>query len=186
MSLIAPEPFETARLRVRLVTREDLPALLIVNGDETVTQFLPYDTWRTMADGEAWLLRVEKSQATGTALQFVMVDKATDQVIGTSLIFRYDAGAARAELGYVLGRAHWGDGYMLEALRALIHQAFTVMALRRVEAEVDPRNVGSLAVLDRLGFKREGVARERWVNKGAPIDVVTFGLLRREWRGMSA
>jgi len=106
MTLNAPAPFETARLRVRLVTREDLPALLVVNGDAAVTQFLPYETWSTIADAEAWLQRVEKSQASGTALQFVIVDKATDQAIGTALIFRHDEGSARAELGYVLGRAH--------------------------------------------------------------------------------
>jgi [ribosomal protein S5]-alanine N-acetyltransferase len=181
MPLIAPEPFETARFRVRLVARDDLPALLVVNGDEAVTQFLPYETWRSMIDAEAWLQRVEKSQATGTALQFVIAEKTTDQAIGTALIFRHDEGSARAELGYVLGRAHWGSGAMFEALHALINHAFAAMALRRLEAEVNPENAASIALLERLGFQREGLARERWVNKGVAIDVVTYGLLRREW-----
>ena len=180
MPLIAPEPFETARFRVRLVTRADLPALLVVNGDAAVTQFLPYDTWRAMSDAEAWLGRVEKSQATGTALQFVIAENATDYAIGTALIFRYDEGSARAELGYVLGRAYWRTGAMFEALHALIDQAFGAMALRRLEAEVNPHNAASIALLERLGFKREGLSRERWVNKGVPTDVVTFGLLSRE------
>ena len=181
MPLNAPAPFETARLRVRLVTCEDLPALLVVNGDAAVTQFLPYETWSTIADAEAWLQRVDKSQASGTALQFVIVDKATDQAIGTALIFRHDEGSARAELGYVLGRAHWGGGLMFEALTELINHVFGAMALRRLEAEVNPDNVASLALLARLGFQREGQARERWVNKGKPIDVVTLGLLKRQW-----
>ncbi|MEQ1597486.1 MAG: GNAT family protein [Casimicrobium sp.] len=181
MALITPDPFETARFRVRLVTREDLSALLVVNSDEAVTQFLPYETWRSMSDAEAWLQRVEKSQATGTALQFVIAEKATDQAIGTVLIFRHDEGSARAELGYVLGRSHWGTGAMFEALQALIEHAFGAMALRRLEAEVNPQNAASIALLERLRFKREGLARERWVNKGVPIDVVTFGLLKREW-----
>ncbi len=183
MSLIAPDPFETARLRVRRVTRGDLPALLHVNSDDGVTQFLPYATWQNLDDAEAWMQRVEKSQASGTAWQFVVADKGSDQAIGTCLIFRHDEGSARAELGYVLGRARWGGGYMFEALRALLDQAFTVMALRRIEAEVDPNNVASLALLERLGFTREGRARERWMNRGTPIDVVTFGLLKREWCG---
>ena len=124
---------------------------------------------------------MEAIQATGTALQLVVVERSSDRAIGTCLVFRYDEGSSRAELGYVLGRAHWSRGYMREALGALLAGAFGPMNLRRIEAEVDPRNGASQRLLLHLGFQKEGRLRERWVAKGETKDVDAFGLLRREW-----
>jgi [ribosomal protein S5]-alanine N-acetyltransferase len=181
--LLDPGPIETSRLRVRTVTEADLPALLLVNGDLDVTRFLPYPAWATLADGLAWLKRMHGFQASGTALQFVVADKEAGHAIGTCLLFKHDEGSARAELGYVLARACWGRGLMHEALTALVGCAFTQMGLRRLEAEVDPRNRASGRSLQRLGFTREGLLRQRWVDKGEAHDVEAYGLLRHEWPG---
>ena len=182
MPLVAPDPIESARLQIRPVAASDLPALLEVNSNAEVTALLPYATWRTLADGEAWYQRMSGIQATGLALQFVVVSKATDTAIGTCLLFRFEEASARAELGYVLGRAHWGQALMREALTALLSSAFGSMALRRIEAEVNTRNPSSAALLLRLGFTKEGVLRQRWVTKGRAEDVEMYGLLRDEWQ----
>jgi RimJ/RimL family protein N-acetyltransferase len=182
MALERPPPIETGRLRVRLVEARDLPALFEVNGDAEVTRFLPYAKWGAPGDGNAWLKRMMDLQATGTALQFVAAEKPSDKAIGTCLLFRHDAGSARAELGFVLGRAHWGTGCMTEALTALIDTAFDAMGLRRLEAEVNPGNASSGRLLRRLGFVREGLLRQRWVSRGGvPYDVEAYGLLRDDW-----
>lgn len=183
MPLVAPEPLESPRLIVRLATEEDLPSLLEVNSDEEVTRLLPYAPWASMADAEAWHRRMLGIQATGLALQFVVVSKSTGSAIGTCLLFRFEEASARAELGYVLGRAYWGQGLMQEALTALLDCAFGSVGLRRLEAEVDVRNRQSAALLRRLGFTREGVLRERWIAKGGhAADFEMYGLLRKEWR----
>ena len=182
MPLIPPDFIESRRLRVRLVAESDLPALLEVNSSQEVTALLPYATWTSMADAEAWLLRMEGIQRTGLALQFVVIDKCTERAIGTCLLFRFEEGSARAELGYVLGRPYWGRGLMRETLEALIDGAFGAMRLRRLEAEVDTRNHPSSRLLQGLGFTREGLLRERWVAKGEVKDVEWYGLLNREWR----
>lgn len=176
-----PEPIEAERVRVRLLAESDLPALFEVNADDAVTALLPYATWTAPADGAAWFKRMADLQATGLALQFVVADKASDKAIGTCLLFRLEEGSRRAELGYALGRAHWGRGLMQEALLALLDRAFGPMALRRVEAEVDVRNPASARLLQRLGFSREGLLRQRWVTKGVARDVEIYGLLRDEW-----
>jgi RimJ/RimL family protein N-acetyltransferase len=186
MPFAAPEPIEAERVRVRVLAEADLPALYDVNADETVTRLLPYATWTSMADAYAWFERMAGIQEHGLALQFVVADKASDRAIGTALLFRLDEGSGRAELGYVLGRAHWGRGLMHEALGALVDRAFGAMALRRLEAEVDVRNAPSARVLLGLGFSREGLLRERWVTKGEARDVEVFGLLRREWPAVAA
>jgi [ribosomal protein S5]-alanine N-acetyltransferase len=181
MPLSPPPPIESQRLVVRIVERSDLPGLLLVNGDDEVTHFLPYATWQSAADADAWFDRMAGIQATGTALQFVVVEKETGTPVGTCLLFRYDQGSSRVELGYVLGRAHWGRGYMREALRALLGHAFDGMGVRRVEAEVNPANVASVRILESIGFVKEGVARQRWVDaQKEPYDVALYGLLRHE------
>jgi len=184
MKLSAPEPLVTERLRVRLVEARDLPGLLAVNGDATVTRHLPYATWAAMADALAWYQRMLGIMETGTALQFVIVRRSDDLPIGTALVFRHDEGSQRAELGYVLGSTFWGQGYMQEALRALVQAAFEAMGLRRLEAEVNPVNTASVRVLEGLGFQREGLLRQRWTSakdEGRPYDVAVYGLLRDEF-----
>ena len=177
-----PPPLETQRLIVRQVQEADLPDLLVVNGHDEVTRYLPYAAWTSLADAQAWLERMQKAQTSGSTLQWVVVDKASATVIGSCLLFQYDAPSARAELGYVLGRAHWGQGLMREALAGVLDCAFYTLALRRIEAEVDPRNLASGKLLKSLGFTPEGILRARWVTKGEERDVESFGLLRPEWR----
>ncbi len=181
MALVAPEPIEAQRLLIRPVAEPDLPALLEVNSNEEVTALLPYARWDSLADADAWFSRMSDIQATGLALQFVVVSKATSNAIGTCLLFRFEEPSARAELGYVLGRAYWGQGCMQEALRALVSCAFGSMGLRRLEAEVDTRNLQSALLLRRLGFTKEGLLRQRWVSKGEAKDFEMYGLLRNEW-----
>ena len=105
-----PPPLETQRLIVRHVHMSDLADLLVVNGHDDVTRYLPYASWASIADARAWLERMQRAQASGSALQWAVVDKASAAVIGSCLLFQYDAPSALAELGYVLGRAYWGQG----------------------------------------------------------------------------
>jgi len=179
--LIAPDPIRTERLVVRRIVDSDLAALMEVNSDEAVTALLPYAAWKTAADAEAWLRRMRGIEATGSAFQFVVALTSAERAIGTCLLFRYEEASARAELGYALGRAWWGQGLMQEALGGLLGSAFGTMGLRRVEAEVDTANGSSARLLLRLGFTREGLLRQRWVTKGKAKDVEVYGLLRDEW-----
>jgi RimJ/RimL family protein N-acetyltransferase len=92
-----------------------------------------------------------------------------------------DSQNKRAEIGYALGREHWGHGFMHEALVGLIGFAFGELKLHRLEADVDPRNMRSMRSLARLGFKQEGVLRERWHVNGEIQDTALCGLLCHEW-----
>ena len=182
MPLPLPIRVESDRLLIRPVDAADIDDLLLANGDDEVTRFLPYASWRSVADGMAWLERMKKLEGAGTASQLVVIEKASRLAVGTCLLFRYDEGSARAELGYVLGRRHWGRGTMREALAALVTQLFGSGSLRRLEAEVDPRNVASCRLLERLGFRNEGLLRQRWTAKGASYDTRFYGLLGDDWQ----
>jgi [ribosomal protein S5]-alanine N-acetyltransferase len=186
MNLTLARPLDTPRLQLRLPQADDVSDLLRINGDEVVTRYLPYATWQSLADAQAWLTRMAGLSADGSTLQLVVEARATGQVIGTCLLFRLDEGSARAELGYVLGRQHWGRGLMREALGALLDHAFGTLALRRIEAEVNPDNLASNRLAAALGFTLEGRLRQRWTNHGEHVDIHFYGLLRDEWPVASA
>ncbi len=172
---------DSPRLMLRAVESTDLPDLLEINGDPQVTRFLPYATWESLQDGEAWLARMAALEASGAGRQLVVARRGDAKVIGAMLLFRYDEGSRRVELGYVLGRAHWGQGLMREAVVAACSQAFGTLGIRRIEAEVNPDNVASCALLDAVGFTLEGKLRQRWVSKGRAHDTNLYGCLAEDW-----
>ena len=121
---------DSPRLTLRAVEATDLPDLLEVNGDWEVTRFLPYATWNSLQDGEAWLARMTVLEASGAGQQLVVVRRTDSKVIGTMLLFKHDEGSSRMELGYVLGRAHWRQGLMREAILAVCLQRWPFAASR--------------------------------------------------------
>lgn len=175
-------PIATPRLTLRPVAVADLDDLLEVNGDPEVTRFLPYPTWQSVDDGAAWLARMEALAASGAGRQLVVIRNADSKVIGSLLLFRFDEASRRVELGYVLGRSHWGQGLMREAIDAARTRAFGALALRRIEAAVDPANVASNRLLVGAGFVLEGTLRKRCVIKGVACDSNIYGYLIDDWR----
>lgn len=85
------------------------------------------------------------------------------------------------EIGYMLGRDHWGGGVAREAVSAVIDQVFAE-GQRRVFADTDPDNAASRGLLERLGFKLEGYLRGEWETHLGVRDTTLYGLLRDEWR----
>ncbi len=83
-----------------------------------------------------------------------------------------------AALGYWLGEAHTGSGYMREAAEAVCQWAFTKIALARIEAGIVPGNERSRRVLESAGFVQEGVARAYLEIAGTRRDHILFGLVR--------
>ncbi len=185
ITLLPDKGLLTPRLHLRTVSVADLPDLMAVNGDAAVTRFLPYAAWTSMADAQAWLTRMQDLMGTGTAHQMVLVARATQSVIGTMLAFKLDEGSARVEVGYALGQVWWRQGFMQEALQAWIAHGFQTLPLRRMEAEVNPDNVASNALLARLGFVLEGRLRQRWAAKGVVYDVNHHGLLAADFLAAS-
>lgn len=171
----------TPRVVLRWISEDDIDSLYEIFSDPQVMRYwsspplanreAAADLQREIVDGN----ESEKMFKWGIAL------RDSNTVIGTTTLFNLNLDNDRAELGYAMAHAHWGKGYMNEALTALVSHAFEVMELRRLEADVDPRNDASIRTLERLGFQREGLLRERWHVNGEIQDALFYGLLRHEW-----
>ena len=172
------------RVQLRWLERHDIDALYEVFGDPEVMRFWSSPPLRDRAEAAELLAEIHALFEDGTLFQWGVALAAGGPAIGTCTLVWPHRESGRAELGFALGRAHWGRGYMGEALEALLDYAFGPMGLRRLEADVDPRNAASLRLVERLGFKREGYLRERWATAEEVQDTVFWGLLKREWAGL--
>ncbi len=177
MPLAPIESIETPRLTLLPVGPQHLDDLFAVNGDEQVTRFVPYPTWTTPQDGQDWLTRMSALAQAGNTHQLVLRHNGDGKVVGTLLLFKFDEASRRIELGYVLGRAYWGQGLMREAVAAACDHAFEALGVRRIEAEVNPTNTASCRLLADVGFVHEGRMRQRWTAKGVTYDTNLYGLL---------
>ena len=177
-----PEALETERLRLRPLADHDVEDLFAIFSDRETMRYWSRPAWTTDAEGFALIESDREDRRQRAAMRLAIEHRASARVIGTASLFAFATASARAEIGYALHRAHWSHGYMREALTALIDYAFGPLALRRLEADIDPRNLASARSLERQGFLREGLLRERWRVGDEVSDSALYGLLRRDWR----
>src|SRR5215475_5984554 len=116
----------------------------------------------TAPEFDAWLIRAGRADFDAS----LAVRPEDDEIVGYFNISQIIRGPLQsAFLGYG-GVARWsGAGYMTAALRLVLERAFTDLALHRIEANIQPGNAGSIALVERCGFVREGFS-ERYLKIG--------------------
>lgn len=174
-------PLETERLILRDLRADDAAALFAHRADAEAARYWSTPPWTDMAQAEAHLRDARKPATQSGWLQFGVERRADGALLGTCSLFDHHVDSRRAEIGYFLGRPYWGQGFAREAAMALIGHGFGTLNLNRIEADVDPRNVASVRLLERLGFVREGLLRQRWIIGGEVSDSALYGLLAAEW-----
>lgn len=169
-------------LHLRWLEKRDIPALFDIFGDEEVTRYCGVPQLTALSGAEDLLGQIRTGFRERSLFQWGVALAETDEVIGTCTLFHFSWTHRRCELGFALAKKRWGLGDGGRAARSVLNFAFERLGLHRVEADADPRNVRSLALLERLGFRREGLLRERYIVNGEVQDGVMLGLLRSEFR----
>jgi len=171
----------TERLVLRPHDAGDADALYALFTDPATMRYWGAPPWTDRVQATAMIERAADMFAAHEAIRFALAPREGGAMLGTCTLFSIDAQNRRAEMGYILASEAWGRGLMHEALTALLDWGFGPLGLHRVEADVDPRNVPSVKALERLGFVREGVLRQRWQVAGEVSDSIFLGLLAPEW-----
>lgn len=136
---------------------------------------------RSFTNRVYWARRAE---AQGTALPLVMIRRADNRLVGAITLDNIRRGPAQAgTLGYWVGAGFARQGYMREAITSVVHFAFTRLDLSRVEAACLPENAPSRGVLEKTGFKYEGVAQAYLQINGRWRNHVLYSCLRADRRG---
>lgn len=182
MQSFEPVILATPRLTLRPLRKEDAQTLFAIWSDEVAMRYFSFLAMTCPSQAEDRVARKLLTSANGEELICVLESRATGEVLGECALFHADHQCRRAEIGFALQRRHWGSGYMYEAASALVEHAFGTLELRRIEADIDPRNVASARLLERLGFVREGLLRERWMVGDEVSDSALYGLLGRDRR----
>jgi RimJ/RimL family protein N-acetyltransferase len=169
------------RVTLRFLTAADAPAIYGIFADRDVMRFWSRPPMVDPQEASSQVQDVCAGYRSGDALQLGIERNSDRTLIGTCTLFHFHWGSRRAELGYALARAAWGQGLMHEGLTALVTYAFDGLELNRIEADIDPRNGASARTLERLGFRKEGRLRERWMVNGEVSDTDLYGLLRIDW-----
>ena len=179
----SPTPrFETERLIVRWLQPSDAADLLAVYGNVDAMRYWSSVPMQAVAEAEKMIADASGPYTEAGGMRLGIEHKASGKLIGTVSLFNIDLECRRAEIGYILSPAFWRQGLMSEVLNTLLIYAFETRGFNRLEADIDPRNVASAKSLERLGFQREGLLRERWFVNGEVSDSALYGLLRREWQ----
>ena len=172
----------TPRARLREVRPDDAEALLDIYGHPEGVRYLGRPP-QTLEQVRTRLQRMRDDMDRGEAAFWVMTDPGADRALAYLGFFRWDAPHQTAELGYVVSPSRWGQGLMREVLPVLVRHGFEVLGLHRMEARIDPGNVASIKLVERLGFRPEGALRDRTLNSdGSRENLLLFGLLRPEFR----
>ena len=174
---------ETERLLLRKMRLDDARAMFAYASDPEVTRYVLFDTHRSLEDSETFLRFAVEGYERRDFGGWGLVLKDSGAFVGTCGVdFGYAPEHARAELGYVLSREHWGKGLMPEAVRAVIRFGFGRMELNRIQARCIAENTASARVMEKAGMTYEGTLREYELIKGAYRDMKFYSILRRERR----
>ncbi len=174
-----------SRVRLTALSPDDLPT--IARWYEDVGFMRLYDARPAVPKTEAalarWLEEVGKAENT---LAFAIRPVEGDDLIGTLELDGILWTHGVCGIGIAIGdRANWGQGYGTEAAGLALAFAFDELNLHRVQATVFSTNERSIALFEKLGFRREGVFREFLHRDGERYDMVLYGLLEHEWRARS-
>jgi len=185
------QPFDrltlrTERLLLRPLRADDADALFRMNSDPLTMRYMSTPAWSSRAQANESIAKDLIALPAGQHLRLGLTERDGSALVGTCSLFAFNEACRRAEVGYALARPAWGAGLMNEALRALLVYAFGELNMNRIEADIDPRNTASAKSLERLGFMREGLLRERWIVGGEVSDTALYGLLQHDWRAAHA
>ena len=173
---------ETDRFLLRESTVMDARDVFAIFSDDAVTRYYNIATFTDMDQARQVVASRRLRFASGQGIRWAIARKEDNRVIGSCGYSNWVGDWRKAELGYELGSAWWGQGIMTECLAEVLRYGFHRMDLNRVEAMVMPGNDASVRVLQKLGFTEEGLLREFGIWKDQVQDLRLFSLLAREWK----
>lgn len=171
------------RLVLRAPHRRDLDELDLAIR-ETLPELCRWLPWarptHTREDSRTYLRHTRLARSQRIAFEYLIEGRDDRRFVGMASLHRIDWLRRCASIGYWVRRKEWGQGFASEAGESLARHCFAVFDIHRLEAHVAKGNVASQRVVEKIGFQREGIARENELVNGRYLDHVQYGLLRRE------
>ncbi len=172
----------TERLVLRCLEPGDATCMFAYRSDPEVARYQGFEPGEI---GEIETFIADQVKLTvdtpDTWFQLAITLKATGEMIGDLGLHFLAAESEQVELGITLAPTHQGQGLASEACHGALDHVFGTLRKHRVYGSLDPRNTASAALMERIGMRKEAHLVESLRFKGAWVDDIIYGMLRREW-----
>lgn len=172
---------ETERLLLRKITLNDASDMFEYASNPEVSEYTMWSTHTSIEDTKYFLKSLTKMYKRKELVDWGIVHKAEKKFIGTCGYVEWSMTHSRAEIGYALSARYWREGYMSEAVNAIIEFGFREMLLNRIVGRCEVNNVASARVMEKVGMQLEGILRQQLFVKGRYWDLKIYSILREEF-----
>ena len=168
---------ETARLQLRCISEKDAAEMFFLKSNKEVLKYLDRDAFVSKTEALTFIKLILSKLQNNESVSWAITYKDSGKMIGTIEYWRFIKEHFRAEVGYMLHPDEWGKGIMKEALGKVIQYAFKEIGLHSIEANINPGNAASAALLESKGFVKEAYFRENYYHSGNFTDSVIYSLV---------
>ena len=170
---------ETKRLIIKPITLDDKNEIFEYRSD---TETNKYQGWipKIIDDVDSFFKKISPEiDIAGTWFQFVIVEIKNSKIIGDLGIHFIDD--EQAEIGCTLAKKHHGKGYATEALKSVMDYLFNKLNKHRIIGSIDPQNLKSIGLVERLGFRKEAHFKGSLLINGEWVDGIVYAIPKKEW-----
>jgi ribosomal-protein-alanine N-acetyltransferase len=168
---------ETPRLVLRKITAMDAEEFLFLRSDDTVMKYIDRKRIHSIDEMLDFIDTIDETERGGNGINWAITLKGEDVMIGVICLLNLDRENHRGELGYMLHPAYHRQGIVNEAIAKVMHFAFHTVRLHSLEANINPKNAASAAILEKNGFVQEAYFRENYFFGGKFLDSVIYSIL---------
>ena len=165
---------DTERLVLREVREHDLEMVFSFNADPEALRYVAREYYTDIKEAVVKLESLQAGFHDHTGLIWTFALRETDEPLGYGGFFDISENRTEAEIGDGILNAHWGKGYVFEAVKAMTNFGFSKMDLERIFGRIDPENIPSARILKKLGYQNEGVILGDEFARGQTFDMAIW------------
>ncbi|MBI5403891.1 MAG: GNAT family N-acetyltransferase [Ignavibacteriae bacterium] len=176
---------ETERLIIRPITPDDKNEVFEYRSDRETNK---YQGWipATVSDVETFIGRVSKQiNEPETWFQFVIIKKETKKIVGDLGIHFFGSENKQAEIGCTLNKDFQNKGYATESVKRVIDYLFKDLNKHRIITSIDPENINSIRLVERIGFRKEAHFVESLLINKKWVDDLMYALIEKDWEELN-
>ena len=171
---------QSKRLFFKELSTADVNDILELRSNKQTNQFMDRDLAQSIDDAVAHVEKVQLAFAEHSGISWALFEKTEMKFIGDIAIWKITRQNNRGEIGYALNPQYWGKGLMKEAIDVVTKFSFSQLQIHSIEANVNPKNLSSIKVLEKCNFKREAYFRQNYFYNGQYLDSVIYSLLEED------
>jgi ribosomal-protein-alanine N-acetyltransferase len=173
---------ETERLILRRVSEKDIPEIFALRSNPQLMKYIPRPLLKTLDDAKEHFKMIDDKIEANVGINWAMTIKGNDKMIGLIGHYRIQPENHRCEICYMLLPEYENNGYITEAIKAVLNYGFDDLEMHSIDAVIDPENKGSEKVLQKNGFVKEAHILENELFEGKFWDTVIYSILARNFK----